>query len=196
MTDTVNISFERDTLGGVMSKGQSSYFANSKMRDPNGYLLVFYHGDRHIDKTYFNCERGPVYFSEIKGYADEYAYDAANDIAGLTYAVYLHITNPLRSLTQECIDYLESMRIIGKNQFRVGDAISTFIVDEHDRKYRFYEWLKKNTNYDGIMVSEGLTPTHKGKYGEKADIAIIPFSSNQVKFTSNKKPTLSPYSDK
>ena len=57
MTDTVNISFERDALGSVMSKGQSSYFANSKMRDPNGYLLVFYHGDKHLDKTYFNCER-------------------------------------------------------------------------------------------------------------------------------------------
>ena len=64
--------FERDALGNILTKSQSLYFKGSKLRDPNGHLLVFYHGDKHNDKVYFNCERGPVYFSEIFAYADDY----------------------------------------------------------------------------------------------------------------------------
>ena len=87
---------DRDTEGNKLSKEQQDFFANSKVRDSEGNLLVCYHGTDAeftvFDKSKIGFSNGAFYgngfyFSDSKSAATQYG----NNI----YEYYLNITNPL-----------------------------------------------------------------------------------------------------
>ena len=78
---------DRDSLGRTLTKAQQSYFANSKIRDENGNLMVMYHGSPKDDISSFRLSLGGAYFTANSDYAREYARDV-----GKVYEVYLNIS--------------------------------------------------------------------------------------------------------
>lgn len=71
----------QDVKGRTLSKQQQEYFKNSKARDENGNLKVYYHGTSRADRvgTVFDPERatsGPMaYFTDSEQIASNYARD-------------------------------------------------------------------------------------------------------------------------
>ena len=71
----------QDVKGRTLSKQQQEYFKNSKARDENGNLKVYYHGTSRADRvgTVFDPERatsGPMaYFTDNEQIASNYARD-------------------------------------------------------------------------------------------------------------------------
>jgi len=86
----------RDSEGNELSKEQQDFFANSKVRDSEGNLLVCYHGTDAkftvFDKSKINSSNGAFYG---KGFYFSNSKSAANQYGNNVYEYYLNITNPL-----------------------------------------------------------------------------------------------------
>ena len=93
--DDVKFS-DRDSEGNELSKEQIDFFANSKVRDSEGNLLVCYHGTDAkftvFDKSKINSSNGAFYG---KGFYFSNSKSAANQYGNNVYEYYLNITNPL-----------------------------------------------------------------------------------------------------
>lgn len=88
-----------DSDGNQLTKEQSEYFKDSKVRDENGSLKPVYHGSTSMAFTEFNVENG-VWLSETQAYSEFYSSDWHNwrddyegaptrtDINGLEKEVY------------------------------------------------------------------------------------------------------------
>jgi hypothetical protein len=87
---------DRDSEGHTLSKEQQDFFANSKVRDKNGNLVVCYHGTDAkftvFDKSKINSSNGAFYG---KGFYFSNSKSAANQYGNNVYEYYLNITNPL-----------------------------------------------------------------------------------------------------
>ena len=87
-----------DSEGKKLTKEQSDYFKDSKMRDENGNLKVMYHGTPNGNFTVF---KDGTYFTENKWYADLYQNPGASSISTgkvatnpKPFEVYLDIKKP------------------------------------------------------------------------------------------------------
>lgn len=176
-----------DSVGRELTKEQSNYFRNSKIRDSKGNLLVCYHGSGHKDITTFDMydkeyQRPKCFFSTVEKYSNEYAYDPDTDEEGVTYQVYLNITNPFDIERQECKELAKQI---------LGEIPSKRKIQDTDK---LFNELYKNRNkygYDGIIAGEELPKKALQQFGNDANISYVPFYPNQIKLVSNKKPTSS-----
>lgn len=180
----------KNIFNQVLTKEQTRFFNSCKLTDNMGRLKVFYHGDKFSSRDAFHCEQGPVYFSEVPTYAKEYAINTEDDSEGGFFSVYLNMKNPLWNVTDELIRGLDELGIEHSHLLK-GQLISTFYIDKDNQVFELYHWLRNNTDYDGIVLTEELTSNHKAIYSDLADLSYVPFYNNQIKSIDNLNPTKS-----
>lgn len=172
---------DRDSLGRALSETQQSYFADSKIRDKNGNLMVMYHGSPKDDISSFRLSLGGAYFTANSDYAREYARDV-----GKVYEVYLNITKPFDTRNAECRAIFEK-EFYGQwgNGAPLGDKGLPDWTDGDD----LIDFLQeKGYDYDGLLLDEGGVPVGNGV--KDRGISYVVFDrANQVKYTDNLNPT-------
>lgn len=150
-------------LGKLLSPEQEEFFKDSVIREPGGSLKTVYHGTDADFNTFGEIKTEPGYwFTEDKDYAASHGKNLKS--------VNLNMKNPLDLNTTEgdnkLVEYLREC--FGENASE---------SDIYTKKFRNF---LKNKGYDGMIWE------HSGKN------TYIAFEPNQIKSTSNKKPTLNP----
>ena len=191
-----------DTNGRKLSKGQSSYFKDSAVRDESGNLIVMYHGTPYGGFTVFR--NGLTYFTPNKEYADRYHNPSASSVRGRydsatneqTYEVYLNITKPfdIRNAEDRKIfidEYVKGGYAAGINPYLNRSEIEKQIADGIDwmEADNLYEFIMDNEyDYDGLVLNEGAD----GGYGAEViqrGLSYVTFSPEQAKDVTNLNPT-------
>ena len=191
-----------DTKGRKLSKGQSSYFKDSAVRDESGNLIVMYHGTPYGGFTVFR--NGLTYFTPNKEYADRYHNPSASSVRGRyepatkeqTYEVYLNITKPfdIRNAEDRKIfidEYVKGGYAAGINPYLNRSEIEKQIADGIDwmEADNLYEFIMDNEyDYDGLVLNEGAD----GGYGNdvaQRGLSYVTFSPEQAKDVTNLNPT-------
>ena len=179
---------ETDSEGNALSAGQREYFADSKVLDENGNLLLVYHGTRKADFTEFR--RNVNYFTDSAEMADSYSPN------GERYAGYLNITNPyiidaggekwsripIDDETKQFLDERGSSAFEEDGAWRTTPAdIAAAIEEAVD---------DGEMDYDGIIIRNVDDTGSYSKTG-KSVVAndYITFRSNQFKNADNASPT-------
>ena len=179
-----------DSNGTQLSTEQINYFKESKVRDENGSLLVVYHGTKQKDKIdTFNTANmwgyGGLYLSTSKNVAKTYA-----------------LGFPKQQLKNE--DDLDDWRSTGIYEM-YADLKKPFEVDANAKHYFAISTPKemlesgytkdktvdtqqiaafaRDNGYDGVIVDNVI------EGGGESAMDIIVFSPEQIKLTSNEKPT-------
>ncbi|MCL2321821.1 MAG: ArdC-like ssDNA-binding domain-containing protein [Oscillospiraceae bacterium] len=173
---------------------QEDYFQNSVMRDPQGNLLVFYHGTPY--GTYNEFYAG-THFTRNKEYADRYQNPSASsnvksmrneELTPKTYAVYLNITKPFdtRFTKERDIFYNE---YLGKYSASTAGLSKNGFPDwtESENLLEFFE--KKEYDYDGLILDEGSDGGYEFDVSNRGFSYVIRYP-NEAKDIENLKPTL------
>ena len=179
---------DRDSSGRQLTEEQQEYFAESKVRDDNGNLLVVYHGTRSADFTVF--KRNLIFFTDSEEMADSYAPN------GDKFARYLNITNPFVIDAQgekwSRIPIDDEMRRLlkeyGGSSFKEdGKWRST----PADIAYTIQDAVDEGeSDYDGVIVKNvGDTGSYWKNNNEVISNDYIAFRSNQFKKLDNTTPT-------
>lgn len=176
-----------DSVGRELTKEQSNYFRNSKIRDSKGNLLVCYHGSGHKNITTFDMydseyQRPKCFFSAVEKYSNEYAYNPDTDEDGVIYQVYLNITNPFDIEDLKCQELAKQI---------LGELPTKRKIQDTDKLFNELYRNRHKYGYDGIIAGEELPLRALQKFGNDANISYVPFYPNQIKLVSNKKPTSS-----
>ena len=184
---------DRDSEGNELSEEQQEFFADSRVRDENGNLLVVYHGARNAGRFVFT--RNVTYFTDSKEMADSYAPSDTN--AGI-YTGYLNITKPFEidaqgekwsriPIDDELRELLHSS---GASTFKEGGKWRTTPADIASAIQDAVD--EGELDCDGIIIRnvDDTGSYHKGKSNVTGNDYIV-FSSNQFKNTDNRQPTSS-----
>ncbi|MBO5294433.1 MAG: hypothetical protein J6B71_04220, partial [Clostridia bacterium] len=196
-----HFSLSSDSEGKKLTKEQSDYFKDSKVRDENGNLKVMYHGTPNGDFTVF---KDGTYFTENKWYADLYQNPGASSISTgkvatnpKTFEVYLDIKKPFD------ISDPEARSIYINDYIKGGNAvgINPYLSDAEYNKIGAIDWtegedlrdflIDNGYDYDGLVLDEGAV----GGYGDEVKQrgkSYVVFSPEQVKNVDNVKPTSDP----
>ena len=205
-TDDPDIRYsDRDSEGNDLTKEQKEFFADSKVRDSEGNLLVVYHGTPNGNTTVFDKAKTSkindmgqgIYFSTNKGDASSYMGKSRNK---KLYSTYVNIKAPFvvsdnvkitvseaASLLKLCDD-----RTLASDVYR-GDVlinakdgyITTAQLANTNISQYMTEMLEKSGKYDGI-----IDETVSAKFGlEEGTKHIIALNSNQIKLVNNMNPT-------
>ena len=182
-----------DSDGNALTPEQREYFADSKVLDENGNLLVVYHGTPNAEYT---ALRKGTYFTEHKWYADRYQSQGASSLGYKktankpdTYSGYLNITKPFDTRNEEAreIWYNEYYRQWGTGTDLMESGLPDWMDGED-----LIEFLEENGyDYDGLILDEGGT----GGYGDAVisrGVSYVIFEPNQFKRKDNKNPTADP----
>lgn len=161
---------ETDSQGRNLSEEQQEFFKESKVRDVEGRLLEVYHGTDAEEFTIFDKELSDednvlgqgLYFTADKEQGEKYG----NRI----YATYLNIKNPF--IINDLTTYSLANEIMNQNPN--ADIIDSDYGVASTSKMT--EYLIAN-GYDGIRAGENV---------------FVAFYPEQIKNTTNKKPTLNP----
>lgn len=176
----------KNSEGEALTEEQAKYFANSKIRDSKGNLLVVYHGSK-ANATVFQKEyisswnifgRG-YYFTSSKKRAEHFA-------KGSLKKVYLNIENPFFANERECLDllyaeinntqkdieeYSEEKGVGGREFFKICNYLDDIGVDVSK--------ILQDLGFDGVY------------YEGYEDIEVVAYESKQIKLTTNETPTAS-----
>lgn len=187
-----------DNAGRKLSDGQAKYFADSKVRDENGNLMVMYHGTPNGDFTVF---RDGTYFTTDKSYADKYQNPGASSLSvkqtassPKTYEVYLDIKKPFDLSDPEAraiyIDeYIKGGNAVGINPYLSDTEYAKISTIDWTEGEDLREFLQDNGyDYDGLVLDEGGV----GGYGDAVQsrgTSYVVFSPEQVKNTDNLNPS-------
>ena len=171
---------DRDSLGNTLTEAQQSYFAESKVRDENGNLMVMYHGSPKTDISSFRLDLGGAYFTSNPEYAKEYGRN------GKVYEVYLNITKPFDTRNAKDRALFEK-EFYGK--WGNGAPITEKGLPDWTDGDDLIDFLQeKGYDYDGLILDEGGVPTDSGV--KDRGISYVVFDkANQVKYTDNLNPT-------
>ncbi len=151
----------KDSEGNTLTENQQEFFKNSKIRDKDGNLLVVYHGSPTAGFGVFKTEPFGAWFTEDKNYAIEHT-------KGLPYNVYKAYLNIKKPFTADN----PKMTELHYEQFFNGEEFNEKLL--YTKEFRDY--LVKQ-GFDGMMWEHN---------GYKTVVAFYP---NQIKLTTNKKPT-------
>lgn len=171
-----------DSEGNDLTEEQQEYFADSKVRDDEGRLLVMYHGTTaYGDITKFKPGKkgwlGPgIYLTNKKNDAQRYA-DAMGPGNGKMYTLYANVENPLYVYESDPVP--EILRAIfgndrAYNTRAAKQANSPSMLTNADIK------KLQAKGYDGIVW----------KFYKSVEVSV--FKPEQVKSVENKTPTESP----
>ena len=187
------LSDEVDADGNSLTADQQEFFAESKVRDESGSLLVMYHGTPNAGYTIFNPG---TYFTQNKEYADVYQAQGASSLGYKktatnpdTYKVYLNIKKPFDTRNQ-------TEREIFENDYLGKWGMGTPLMDSGLPDWMdggdLQEFLEEEGyDYDGLILDEGGV----GGYGDEVKsrgLSYVVFSPEQVKNVDNKTPTINP----
>ncbi len=185
----------KDNQGNTLSKQQQEYFANSKVRDENGKLMVLH----HVTDKNFNVFDSNAY-GKNTGEKLLGIYLSAEPIGiygDVDMQVYANITNPVtkndKNITkQQFMELLKghSTESNAENAWRYfKDSNDLTILEKilslykHNREYinpqEFYDNVKRVTNYDGAIYDNYANDR----------ISFVAFNSNQIKNIDNTNPT-------
>lgn len=186
-TDDSDIRFalpDTDSTGASLSQEQREFFKDSKVVDGKGRLLKVYHGTPNGNFTVFNTSNG-AYFTENEAYARRYMQAHSSPAAQLIEA-YLNITKPFDT-RQEA-----ERRIFEREFYRKwgnGTPLSDVGLPDWTDADDLIDFINENGyDYDGLILDEG----GDGGYGEavtRRGVSYVVFSPEQIKLTTNKKPT-------
>ncbi len=181
----INFSL-KDSNGNSLTEEQAKFFADSKIRDDDGNLLVVYHGSK-ANATVFKKEyisswnmfgRG-YYFTSSKKRAEHFA-------KGSLKKVYLNIENPFFANEREYLDllyaeinntqkdieeYSEEKGVGGREFFKICNYLDDIGVDVSK--------ILQDLGFDGVY------------YEGYEDIEVVAYESKQIKLTTNETPTTS-----
>ena len=189
-TDDSDIRFalpDTDSTGASLSQEQREFFKDSKVVDGKGCLLKVYHGTPNGNFTVFNTSNG-AYFTENEAYARRYM-QAHNSPTARLIEAYLNITKPFDT-RQEA-----ERRIFEREFYRKwgnGTPLSDVGLPDWTDADDLIDFINENGyDYDGLILDEG----GDGGYGEavtRRGVSYVAFSPEQIKLTTNKKPTGNP----
>ena len=199
LTDNPNIRFQitTDTSGRELSPEQSEYFADSKVVDDEGRLMVMYHGTP--DGSFNTFRDGINFFTPNKEYATQYEHPSQSSRtagkaaeAPKTYEVYLNITHPFdirnEADRQRFVDdYVKGGWALGIDPYVPYKDTTKTGLPSWEEADNIYEWMEENDlldEYDGILVDEGSTES-----GFDRGISYVTFNPNQIKSVDNENPT-------
>lgn len=190
-TTNPDIRFSRkDSQGRTLSQAQQDYFAQSKVRDSEGNLLVVYHNSEN-EFTVF--EEGFIGTGISKGASNNlgrgfyFTNDDTYNFLPHRVEAYLNITKPYylgtRDSVQQWRSLIESSNMPYDKEMNWNAPHGTlpaitmaFSVGGEEAK-RIFTQLLKEQGYDGII--------EVGYYSSD----YVAFQPNQIKLTSNKNPT-------
>ena len=178
----------KDSNGNSLTEEQAKFFADSKIRDEQGNLRVMYHGTAKNFNTFLRSKMGKnglnlgegFYFTPNKDQAEGYAEGKSPRIM----EVYLNVKNPLSrenslSKNEEAMEWLYE---------KVGeDHSKEYIEAMTEGLVGSIELIKEYTEKTGEGVDEILK--RFGYDGIDAVNTFVVFDSNQVKYTTNQKPS-------
>ena len=180
--DTTLLS-DRDSEGNELSKEQQDFFANSKVRDSEGNLLVCYHGTDADFNTFdynFISQDNKLGFGFYFMAGKKLQYSYKNPLK-----TYLNITNPLTDTSKKFSkeDLLEFCNNLGiKFDYDSAD----YDLDVYERLS--YSYTGKTENFlKAVIDILGVD----GIISENRSVAVA-FSPEQIKLTTNTKPTSNP----
>ena len=194
---------DRDTNGNTLSEVQKSFFADSKVRDTDGNLLVAYHGTPNemfyeFDPSRHKSTTGTAAWGKGFYFSDEKSSYYWNGEVGAKNSIecYLDIKKPFyvgngEQVPQDLRDYIEATdaykgsseyrkKYLGESATRWYDFLRFTVLNDGDANE-----ILKALGYDGIIVGD--------------NVELVIFDSNQAKLTTNKTPTSNPdirYSDR
>lgn len=190
-SDKTDIRYsDRDSEGTELTEAQQEYFADSKVRDKHGNLLVMYHGTPNATFTTF---RSGSYFTEHKWYAERYKEQGASSLSYKktadnpdVYAVYLNIKKPFDTRNPE------ERRIFEEEYYRhygMGTPLMESGLPDWMDGGDLQEFIEEmGYDYDGLILDEGAV----GGYGDEVvsrGVSYMIFDPSQVKSVDNKTPT-------
>lgn len=206
---------DRDSDGNELSKEQQEFFKDSKVRDENGNLLVVYHGSPKGNTTIFdksvtskdNDMGQGIYFSTNISDANEYRRknnvgDMGKIYRGKIYSAYVNIENPFVVSESEKISLTDALNLLKLCEDRItakdvwydlninakDGYVTTSQFANSNISTHMTDILAKSNKYDGI-IDETVATKFELKEGTKH---IIVLDSNQIKETTNTKPTTDP----
>ena len=189
-----------DSDGNQLTKEQTEYFKDSKIRDEKGNLMVMYHGSPETF-TVFNKKKAKssgyygngFYFTDSDSHAGQY---------GHKYQVYLNITNPLQDGTNDItkeqlrkfIEAVADNEDYGIDNYGYGATVDS-ITDSVYGKSDFAMLMDINASCVGNMVEtiELFNEVNSTDYnGIIAPTETVAFYPHQIKSVANTKPTGDP----
>ncbi len=212
--DDIRFSANIDSEGNKLSQAQQEYFADSKVRDKDGRLLLVYHGSPNANITVFDRSLAGrhteayhdkmIWFTDNEQFADTFAHEFEDSgytsfrvrlgKKGKVYPGYLNMKKPfdLRNPTEEMMEYLIKNRAEMRGndrEYAVKDINS--LLYEYGNHQMLKLYIKsmddlRNMGYDGIIARLD-TFIHND---DSLEYGI--FESNQFKYADNKNPTENP----
>lgn len=192
---------DRDSNGKLLGEDQLEYFEKSMARDRSGRLQVVYHGgtvEYEFDTTRGGkgeTQYGPgSYFTDAKGYADEYLYYRG----GTTKEYYLNIERMFDDTNMEATAQMpewKNLEQILRNNGIEEKFIKRFAEDGFAYMSRYLAikaGAKTSGSWEGseqlnAMLREAGFDGIKGYLNDAYQYAI--FSPNQAKLTTNEVPS-------
>lgn len=168
--EEVESAVEYDSLGNPLTKEQSEFFRNSKIRDSQGRLLVCYHGSNENFEVFDKEKRNKgdslglgFYFSSEEGISKQYSENVKK--------FYLNIKNP-RFYEKNNIKQWFLMEVAREyglmDRSMVGVNLNTLVTG-----------LLQEDGYDGVMAHSNIEESFE----------IVAYEPNQIKLVTNQKPT-------
>lgn len=165
--DDIRFSMKKDSEGNALTKEQQEYFKDSVIRDKNGNLMPMYHGTKLGGFTVFDGGKDYWYFTNDEKYA--YTFEGRKD-SGEFYPV---VKEGIESGVYTPQRYKVYLNV--KNPFVTDDA--DIIEDALYWDKTLAGELRKK-GYDALMFEDMSQ--------------VIVLNANQIKNTTNKKPTDAP----
>ena len=182
---------DRDSDGNKLTAAQQKFFANSKVRDENGRLLVCYHGT-NADFTSFDAK----YISEDNKLGFGFYFLAGKKLQfeySRPKTVYLNITNPItdtsKTLSERSIRSFCEKRGVSFEYDESESDLSVYL-----RLCDLCYGISKGDFLQGVIAELGID----GILSNERETAVA-FSPEQIKLTTNENPTRNPdirYSDR
>ena len=192
---------EKNSEGKSLSQGQAAYFADSKIRDKDGALLVLYHGSRSAAFSVFDMYEG-IWLATSRAYAEVYAEnwrswreemeqngleEAVYDDPDLrVYSVYANGTNGIELGeidTAMSEGFLRSLAKKAGVEYRTLRSLADLYMEEN--VYTF----TRSHEFIALMKDRGFDYMHATEKGR--DTYCVIQSPDQVKLTRNLTPTKS-----
>lgn len=181
-----------DSDGKQLTKEQQEYFKDSKMRDEKGNLMVLYHGTQ-ADFTVFDLTRSGenydgwseygqgIYVTPDKKAAQYYADNAGRGRDTHLMELYANVRKPFNTLEAvefDISEYVKKYELTEFDERFIKGAGYRLIEFLNTHNESVYECLSAN-GYDGIWDKDSSGYVHQ----------VVVFEENQLKNTTNLKPT-------
>lgn len=188
-----SLSVPVDSEGNKLSEGQQAFFADSKVRDEQGRLMIMYHGTPNGTFTVF---KGGSYFTNMAWYADRYQNQGASSLGykktadnPRTYEAYLNITKPFDTRDPKIKKIWDDQYY---HKWDTGEITDSGLPDWTSAE-GLLEFIEENElDFDGLIIDEGGIPGDDGEVISRG-LAWVPINGReQVKSVDNLNPTENP----